>query len=1051
VQSITEINRRKPKMKIINIEFAPVAMVLGLLFGQVAKAGLLETQSNPVNFGGLYWGNPTNWDTLNIPKYQLDTASDGTHNRDLNFISIAHDAHYFYVRINCSEAPQFGGDFNLWLDTDHNSATGARNWSGNGSIGSEYLVTGAALIQEPYTWILAGWAGWDQNPWDAGEIPRDVIFSINRTTQMPGVDSFDFTFQFYNSGDSATGDWYPDSADSQSGDFFRYTTADLAGPAPTSTSDTYRNLVLSDDPLAYYRLNETAAPSPDVATNSSVLGKEGNGTYTTGVERLVTGAIVADGDTAAHFSAVDTNSTDGGVPAIVLWPEQPMIRELWDSVGVGWLDSKGDGTSSVGFDSGANWHVNLGHLIKVAANFDITTPPGPPYSRGSQGGVWADNDEIGGLAHYWDTGSWATRQLAPAAQINFAADGEYWITMRIDNSGDTAMGIGFADAGDGSAHFVGVGALWNSAGGGSANNALYVSDGTLGTDSPYAIRANSSAEIINGPGLIVARLTTSAAGMDRLDATVFYPGDVIPSNSSSISWQVGYDFDSSMTATHLLAWLNGQGVGQLDAIRVTKSFNVMFEGAMNTRGSFTIEAWLRPTIEGAGNAQSPLFNRDPDDNVVNRAGWDFFQRDSGTGWNFRMFNGSGSDKVFDITGGPYTVGQWCHLVAVYDASVPSATLYLNGEQVAFFDTPNGSYVPTPYAPLSIGGYSDASQNPFTGDIDEVAIYTNALDAANVLAHYQNGTNSSRSVSYSSLVLSDNPIEYLRLNEPAKNVAVNSGSLGGAANGAIGLHVLNGRSGPRSPGQPGFESGNAAAFFNGGDSFVELRNVPDLNFIGAITLEAWVQPSLTPGSQGGYGNIIAHGYDEDFNEVALRVNGNSEYAISTYRQWEGQGVSASIPAADLATGAWVHLVGTYDGANWNLYRNGVPLASAADTASSPGSLMVLKGNWAIGARGRWAHMDVLGPGLDRQFQGKIDEAAIYDRALSPDEVLAHYYVGVSNNPPITISTSGGDVTLTWPVGVLQQADEVVGLYTDVGATSPYTIPASAAKKFYRVKL
>src|ERR1043166_8316254 len=82
---------------------------IALLFTIAANARLLQTQSNPVDFGGVYWGNPTNWDLLGIPHYQLDTPNDGTHNRDINFISIAHDAYYFYVRISFNQSPLFNG------------------------------------------------------------------------------------------------------------------------------------------------------------------------------------------------------------------------------------------------------------------------------------------------------------------------------------------------------------------------------------------------------------------------------------------------------------------------------------------------------------------------------------------------------------------------------------------------------------------------------------------------------------------------------------------------------------------------------------------------------------------------------------------------------------------------------------------------------------------------------------------------------------------------------------------------------------------------------
>src|SRR6185369_13525441 len=143
-----------------------------------------------------------------------------------------------------------------------------------------------------------------------------------------------------------------------------------------------------------------------------------------------------------------------------------------------------------------NWHVNLGKIIRVAQDFDLNTPPGPPFSHGQKGALWCDTSDLGGLAHNWDTRSWATRKLTSGSQINFAASGEYWMTVRINNSGDTAMGVGLASAGDGSGEFVGFGAMWDNAGGGSANNAVYLTDGSLGSDSPYTIRANSGADMI---------------------------------------------------------------------------------------------------------------------------------------------------------------------------------------------------------------------------------------------------------------------------------------------------------------------------------------------------------------------------------------------------------------------------------------------------------------------------------------------------------------------------------------------------------------------------
>jgi hypothetical protein len=169
-------------------------------------------------------------------------------------------------------------------------------------------------------------------------------------------------------------------------------------------------------------------------------------------------------------------------------------------------------------------------------------------------------------------------------------------------------------------------------------------------------------------------------------------------------------------------------------------------------------------------------------------------------------------------------------------------------------------------------------------------------------------------------------------------------------------------------------------------------------------------------------------------------------------WDGanHGASAGIPFGDLGGTDWIHLVGTYNGIDWNIYRNGILIGSGTDAT---GSISISDANWALGARGRWTSAFGIAAGAafpDRAYEGAIDEAAIYNYALSPFQVRRHYSAGKYGAQPLTVTPSGTDVILTWPAGTLQEADDVTGTYNDVPAASPLTIPASAAKKFYRVR-
>lgn len=63
-----------------------------------------------------------------------------------------------------------------------------------------------------------------------------------------------------------------------------------------------------------------------------------------------------------------------------------------------------------------------------------------------------------------------------------------------------------------------------------------------------------------------------------------------------------------------------------------------------------------------------------------------------------------------------------------------------------------------------------------------------------------------------------------------------------------------------------------------------------------------------------------------------------------------------------------------------------------------------------------------------------------------------YAPTATSVTLSIAKTGNNVTLTWPAGTLQSSTNAAAFYSDLsGATSPYTIPATNAQRFFRVKV
>jgi hypothetical protein len=517
---------------------------------------------------------------------------------------------------------------------------------------------------------------------------------------------------------------------------------------------------------------------------------------------------------------------------------------------------------------------------------------------------------------------------------------------------------------------------------------------------------------------------------------------------------------------------------------------------------FTIEGWYRPTNDRQTPTASPVCNRLAF-GIPNRTGWLLYQRapnDSylgtpqgglpwGVGWHLRTFTGTGGGQGGDVfTGVPYTMGEWQYVVFTWEPQTDLGiagnghpvwsgiiTAYVDGVPV----TTNGSVIYSsnhevtddlrPPSDFTVGAYNLASGvgigpgDEFEGDIDEVAFYDYLLTPEQILSHYMTGTNAHPATNYETLVLNagyqgaaspqrSGPKLYYRFSEPPAFPAINSGTLLAGANGSLLLAATN-----AGPTTAGFEPANTAVTLDGTSGWVALDNPAALNLTNQITMEAWIKPDAI---QGSIARIISHGpptptiYDLNIyslvltgsllesNEVFLAIlDGGVTYAVGSFDGEANYGVSYPVPAGDLGGGQWIHLAGTYDGNWWRLFRNGIELASYYDPV---GAVSVTYGDWAIGATGN---------GWGDGFSGGVDEVAIYNRALSSATIATHYYVAQSGGVLLTITHSGNSVTVHWPVGTLQRADSLTGVWTDVpGAVAPsYTTTATRAQKFYRVKL
>ncbi len=437
---------------------------------------------------------------------------------------------------------------------------------------------------------------------------------------------------------------------------------------------------------------------------------------------------------------------------------------------------------------------------------------------------------------------------------------------------------------------------------------------------------------------------------------------------------------------------SAQGLWDTNALNLNGSnyANVPHSPAFDIgTGDFTLDAWIFPTDS---TRQNIIMGKSP----ANSTGWLFLQ----SGSDLQFLSGpsccSWTINWSDSTAG-LKLNAWNHVAITQNAG--QLYFYVNGIQKG---TRAGGMIYSTSANLLLGGSTWLTSSlSFNGRIEEAKIYTRGLLATEVQADYNRGLfsggytskiidTSAISTSYNSLTLNtNNGIDknghiYGTQIEPAIEKDLNSGLWG--------LWHLNETSGTTftdSSGRgnnlscstcPTTTSGlwNTNAQIFGSSNKAAYKTGVSTGFEGSFTFSAWVNAASFAGPAAN--NTI----------MSLYLNGNDNYRASfiisesskTVMWGMFDTVNAPNVSLPMKENTWYHLVGVRDTVSdkLKLYSNGVLYAETTDTTGPYAYQSFYLGKLASSGYG--------------SFNGKIEEAAVWTRALDANEVKELFNKGAA---------------------------------------------------------
>jgi hypothetical protein len=444
------------------------------------------------------------------------------------------------------------------------------------------------------------------------------------------------------------------------------------------------------------------------------------------------------------------------------------------------------------------------------------------------------------------------------------------------------------------------------------------------------------------------------------------------------------------------------------AIETITNTNVIdLDASSGLSAGFTFEAWVRTNGAGEGTGGQMFFKGTNTWLKVTNLSSGLLDVSASVDLATTDATVTASAKVTD--------NRWAHIALTYtDDADDEITVWVNGISVASSTNGVGSLAADTNN-LVIGG---TTTNNFAGFIDEFKIYNYEKSATQMLRTF-NALGSSDAVSTSlggsgQISLSDGLVGYWKLDEASGQTKNCTATPFTDSSG-------NGNNGKSCPSTTGPDGGSTGKFgysvaFDGSDDYIEVPNATPLHPGDTFTLSAWVKRSGTGTFDAVFGTVT-----NDF-QLAF-VNDN----IKVSKQSIGDVFVSTSTYTD--TTSWHSIIAVKNGSTFTkVYYDGVEIAGTyTDRTITIGSSPIYIGGDSNAA-------DV--------FAGSIDEARIYNRALSAQEVKQLYNwvpgpVGYWNFDEKTGTTvtdkSGGGISAT-----ITDAGTAVGNWTAGKYGSAYNL-------------